>query len=266
MKTGYIVLAAALWSVTASAAEWRNLDDAHHYSGPKVTAESLVGKVVMVDEWGVNCPPCRALLPRMEEIWTSFRSKPFVLLGSHRQGNRPDEVKALVKANKLTYPIYDACGLAEGEPANGGAIPFIYVLNHRGKVVYSGRSEREATQAVVEAITVVGLPPEIAPGAPFGKYYKGLQKKFRLGASIKGDVARLKKDIEAAAKKSATAVQKDKAREAKAILAALKEGLADCRAEIEHLRRTKPAEVGDFVKKFIATFPEEGAAYKEVKP
>ena len=34
-------------------------------------------KVVLVDRWGLGCPPCRKLLPRVEEIWKSFRTKPF---------------------------------------------------------------------------------------------------------------------------------------------------------------------------------------------
>ena len=41
----------------------------------------LCGKVVLVDRWGFRCPPCRALLPRVEEIWQSFKTKPFVVLG-----------------------------------------------------------------------------------------------------------------------------------------------------------------------------------------
>ena len=136
MKKLMAVVFSAGLALAAQAVGWKGLGEGNYYAGPKVTEADLAGKVVLVDCWGVGCPPCRALLPRMEEIWKSFRSKPFVLLGSHRQGRQPEKVDALVKANKLTYPQYDGAGIAEGEPSFRG-IPFLYVVNHRGKVVYS---------------------------------------------------------------------------------------------------------------------------------
>ena len=68
MKT-LLVSVAALLCLNASAVAWKNLDEASHYSGPKLTEADLAGKVVLVDCWGVRCPPCRALLPRMEKLW-----------------------------------------------------------------------------------------------------------------------------------------------------------------------------------------------------
>lgn len=256
-----LLLIASVALCCAAEAAWKGLDEASWYSGPKLTEADLAGKVVLVDEWGVNCPPCRALLPRMEEIWKSFRTKPFVLVGSHRQGMNKDAVMALVKANKLTYPIYERAGI-EGEPSNGGGIPFLYVINHRGRVVYSGRSDRDATQALVEAITAVGLPPDLIPGVDLVKY-KMLKNKFKLGSNLKSIVKTLEKDIKDAEKKSATKAAKEKAEEARSILAALKDGKRDLETEIENLCRTKPAEAYKLINLFVKTFPEEAAAYKD---
>ena len=134
-----ITVAVAAMSVLATAAfgaqQWRNLTDENYYSGPKITADDLAGKVVLVDEWGINCPPCRALLPHMQKLWNANKGKPFVLIGSHRQGREVAKVKELVDANKLTYPVYDYAGLVD-EPSNGGGLPHMYVVNHRGKVVF----------------------------------------------------------------------------------------------------------------------------------
>ena len=115
MKRLIALVVVAAGALTLRAAAWRGLTEAGYYSGPKLTEDDLDGKVVLVDCWGVNCPPCRALLPRMEQIWQGFKSKPFVLLGSHCQGRAPEKVAELVKANKLTCPIYDFAGLAQGE-------------------------------------------------------------------------------------------------------------------------------------------------------
>lgn len=161
MKT--IVFAACICGLgVVQAVEWKNLDEEHHLGG-RVTSEGyLQGKVVLVDRWGLRCPPCRALLPRVEEIWQSFKTKPFVVLGGHCKGwGDADGVKALIKESALTYPIYEGAGLAVGEPLFD-AIPFLYVVDETGKVVYLGRDERTATQAVVTALTDMEAPRNLA--------------------------------------------------------------------------------------------------------
>ena len=83
-----LVFAATLASVVSlhASVAWRNIDADHHLAGRKASEGYLQGKVVLVDRWGLGCPPCRKLLPRVEEIWRSFRSKPFVVLGGHCKG------------------------------------------------------------------------------------------------------------------------------------------------------------------------------------
>ena len=243
---------------------WRGLDEANHYSGPLVTEADLLGKVVLVDEWGVRCPPCRALLPGMESLWSAYKSKPFVLLGSHRQGHQPDQVKELVKANKLTYPIYERAGLV-GEPSGDGMLPFMYVVNHRGKVVYAGRSHQEATQAVVEALMKIGAPPNLVDGVAFKKY-KAIEKQLVLGKPLKGPMAKLAGDVKKAQAKTASAALKEQAEEAEEILEALKKGRDDIKEEIETLKQTNPPEAVKLIGLFMKSFPAEGAAYKDELP
>ena len=164
MKTGMwgvfgaCCLAAA--AVEAGVA-WRNVDADHHLAGRKASIGYLQGKVVLVDRWGVRCPPCRALLPRVEQVWKSFKTKPFVVLGGHCAGwGTADQVKALVDENKLTYSIYEDAGLAENEP-KFNAIPFLYVVDETGKVVYTGHDEKSATEAVVQALTDLESPKSL---------------------------------------------------------------------------------------------------------
>lgn len=246
---------------------WRGLDEANYYAGPKITEADLAGKVVLVDCWGVNCPPCRALLPRMEQLWQSFKSKPFVLLGSHRQGKAPDKVAELVKANKLTYPQYNGAGVATGEPSFRG-IPFLYVVNHRGKIVYSGSNERDATEAVVNALGEINAPPTLAPGIIFGKKspYKALEKSLMLGKPAASVIKKLEADVKKGGSKTATAQQKAMAEEAAEIIKAINEAKTDYKTDIEHARKSNPVECLKLVKGYMASFPEEGAAYKDELP
>ena len=152
------------------AVEWKNVDAEHYLGGRKASAGYLQGKVVLVDRWGARCPPCRALLPRVEEIWQSFKTKPLVVLGGHCKGwGSADEVAELITEHKLTYPIYEDAALAVGEP-RFDAIPFLYVVDETGKVVYLGRDERNATQAIVSALTDMEAPRNVAQWKRFLDY------------------------------------------------------------------------------------------------
>lgn len=169
MKTLLIGLA-ALVTLGAQAVEWKNIDADHHLGGRKASEGYLQGKVVLVDRWGAKCPPCRALLPRLEEIWRSFKTKPFVVLGGHCKGwGGAEEVKALIEAHQLTYPVYEDAGLVTGEP-KFDAIPFLYVVDETGKIVYRGRDERTATQAIVTALTDMESPKSMAQWKRFLDY------------------------------------------------------------------------------------------------
>lgn len=254
MKKLILPLAGLLCPFLLNAGIWANLDDDHHYSGPKLTEKDLEGKVVLVDCWGVKCPPCRALLPRMQEIWTHFDQKKFVLIGSHCQGKQPEAVKELVDENKLTYPIYERFGLAEGAP-EFRAIPFLYVVNHRGRITYSGHDEREATEALVTAIGDVGMPISLVQGVSLPKRYKSFAKKMRLGSTIAGDVKKLEKE---AAGKNARMAE-----EAKAILDAIEKTRGEVKEEIAAVKKRNPSEALKMMKDFLKTWPKEGAEYKE---
>ena len=249
-------------AATASAAMWRGFTDDKWYSGPKVSEESLAGKVVMVECWGVNCPPCRASLPRMENIWRSFKHKPFVLIGSHRQGHQPEKVAELVKKNKLTYPIYDGAGLAHDEPRSRG-IPFIYVVNHRGKVVYSGHGDREATEAVVNALMEIGRPPALVPpdAIPSGSSpYKNIDKQLVFGKPAASVLRKLESDAKRGDSKMATPLQKQQAKDAATILRGVEDAKKEYAEDIERNMESNAAEALKMIDVFAKTFPGDPVA------
>ncbi|MBR3220592.1 MAG: TlpA family protein disulfide reductase [Kiritimatiellae bacterium] len=191
--------------VDAGAAGWRNIDDAHHLGGRRASEGYMKGKVVLVDRWGAHCPPCRKMLPQVERIWQSFKTKSFVVLGGHCAGwGTADEVRRIVDENKLTYPVYEDAGLAEGEP-QFNAIPFLYVVDETGIVAYKGHSERAATQAIVTALTDMDAPRDVGQWRRFldfelkelpGKAYLRLEefsKKFPQEAK---EYAEAKRELE----------------------------------------------------------------------
>ena len=206
MKGFSLFVALGLALTSFSAAEWKNLNEDHHLAGRKTSAGYLRGKVVLVDRWGVKCPPCRKLLPEVEHIWQSFKTKPFVVLGGHVAGwGDKDGVAALVKENGLTYPIYEDAGLAD-EPGFD-AIPFLYVVDETGKVLYRGHDIKKATEVVVTALTDLEAPKSVAQWKRFldfelenlpGRAYLRIQaakKDKKFAAELKKSYAAKEKEL-----------------------------------------------------------------------
>ena len=257
---GTLVFALCAVQVALADATWVGLDEGSHLSGPTITPADLAGKVVLVDCWGYRCPPCRTLLPRMENLWKKFRDKGFVLLGNHCQAREMEEIDKLIKQNKLTYPIYQHAGIAD-PPSSGGSLPFMYVVNHKGKVVYSGRSEQELLKAIETALKRVGMPPCLCEDVELKKY-KSVEPQLVLGKPVKQIVMRLTEDIKRCSIPSATASMREQAEEARQLLDAIEAAKAAVREEIEEKKESAPAEALKLVKAFIVSFPEDSADYR----
>ena len=127
-------------------------DDSNRYCGRRIGAKDLDGNVVLMYVWSVDDEQSVALLPRVERMWDGYKHKPFVVVGSHR-GGRSAAAEKVVAAARLSFPVYEGARLAV-EPKFSG-YPFIYVVDHKGKVVYRGRSDLDATEAAVTAIGFV---------------------------------------------------------------------------------------------------------------
>ena len=159
--------ASALVFDAAGAVEWRNLDPEHQLAGRKASEGYLRGKVVMVLRWGARDQQSLAMLPQIEQIWQSFKTKPFVAIGGRCKGRGTlDEITQIAKENGLTFPIYEDAGLAYGEPGFDNP-PFIYVVDCTGKLVYKGRNDKDATQAVVTSLTDMAAPRNIGQWRKF---------------------------------------------------------------------------------------------------
>ena len=108
-----------------------------HVSGPKFDAADLKGRVVLVEYWGVNCPPCRASIPHLSELQAKYGRDQFVIVANHCQD--ADEAKAA--------SVFKSCGGSDlitvvnhGDlpGANVSGIPHCFLFSHEGKLLYEG--------------------------------------------------------------------------------------------------------------------------------
>ncbi len=113
-------------------------------TGPAADLAKTEGKAVVIEAWGVHCGPCLASLPHMQEL-AKARKNDTIFIGAHSQQATDDEVKEVVKKNKLTYAIVNGVN----GPVNFSGIPHAFVFDAAGKMLYSGHPADAAFDAAV---------------------------------------------------------------------------------------------------------------------
>lgn len=115
-------------------------------NGAEFNKDQLAGKVVVVEEWGVNCGPCIASLPDMAKMAKSGAKKGLVVVGLERQGSTEEDILKVLKTAKVEYPVMSG-GSA---PGNTGGIPHVCVFDVTGKLVFSGSPSNEDFEKAVK--------------------------------------------------------------------------------------------------------------------
>jgi thiol-disulfide isomerase/thioredoxin len=128
---------------------------AAHVSGPQLTPDSLANRVVLLEFWGLNCPPCIRSMPMLEELHKTLGPHGLVVIGAHAQGGTAEELKGKVAQLNVTFTILERASVEGGMDFQG--IPHCMLFDHTGKCVYRG-SPFSAQEAVVAAV-------KAAPGA-----------------------------------------------------------------------------------------------------
>lgn len=102
--------------------------------GDPQTPATMKNKVVIIEHWGVQCPPCIALLPHMADLDRKNRQKGLVVIGAESQMHTKEQIEPLVKKNKIEYTITSG---ASG-PIKLSAIPRAFVFDVNGALIFDG--------------------------------------------------------------------------------------------------------------------------------
>lgn len=255
-----IVAACALVSLFASgAASWKNLDDKAYVCGEKLTADALLGKVVLVYYWDLSEEKSIKYIPEVEKVWGSFKTKKFAVVGNYI-GSRDDaKIKAAAEKNKLSVPIYCNFTLDPDPKPGFNKAPYFVVVNHRGTAMYTGAGAKEATEAVVNAISCIGMPVSLCGDVELKKL-KSVATQLKLGKNVSNVVKALEK------KKG----DKDPnvASEAQELLTAIDRAKDDVKSDIDIYKQVDPAESMKMIQLYMKTWPKDDAVagFKEMLP
>lgn len=124
-------------STAQAAATLEGMRPGAHVSGPKLDPADLKGRVVLVEYWGVNCPPCLASIPHISELQEKYGRDQFIIIANQCQ--QADEAKAqAVFKGRGGSDLITVINHGDLSGANVSGIPHCFLFNHEGKLVYEG--------------------------------------------------------------------------------------------------------------------------------
>ena len=103
---------------------------------PPLTAESLRGKVVLVNFWSTSCVTCVEEMPKIVETYKKYRDRGFETVAVAMSYDPPNYVLAYAVSNKLPFKVaLDPVGNVARSFGDVDATPTTFVLDKRGRVV-----------------------------------------------------------------------------------------------------------------------------------
>jgi thiol-disulfide isomerase/thioredoxin len=116
-------------------------------------SEVYKGKTIWINFFATWCPPCRKELPELKtQVWDKYKSDPgFVLLVIGREHSK-DELLKFIESTGFDLPFYPDKDRAIYKLFAKSIIPRNVLIDHTGKVIYSGSGYQEE-----EFLKIIGL-------------------------------------------------------------------------------------------------------------
>lgn len=102
--------------------------------GPSYSTTSLKGKVVFINFWASWCPPCRAEMPSINELYNAMKDEKNIAFVFINLDDQVATAKKYLQENNLQIPLHRAEGFIPTDIYTG-SLPTTVVLNKNGSIV-----------------------------------------------------------------------------------------------------------------------------------
>jgi cytochrome c biogenesis protein CcmG/thiol:disulfide interchange protein DsbE len=125
-------------------------------SGKSWTLSDLRGNVVMVNLWASWCPPCRAEMPALQQVFEHYQDQGVEILAINTTyQDREVDARAFIDEMNLSFPIlFDRTGDVSRQ-YQLRAMPSTFFIDHEGviqKVILGGPISEATFQTAVEEL------------------------------------------------------------------------------------------------------------------
>ena len=124
--------------------------------GEKFSKKDLKGKVVLIENWGVRCPPCIGAMPHLAELDKDFREDGLVVIGAECQGHGKSDIEPILKKAKVEFAITEG---AEG-PIEFSSIPRCHLFDREGQIIYDGFPDHDKLKRLIRKALKEGAAEE----------------------------------------------------------------------------------------------------------
>ncbi|MFK7789872.1 MAG: TlpA disulfide reductase family protein [Phycisphaeraceae bacterium] len=218
------------------------MDLGSYVTGPKITMNDLPGRFVIVEYWGVNCPPCIASIPHMSKLAKEYGHDKLLIIANHAQSASDAQVKEKWESRaKSNHVAVINRGNLPGAKVSG--IPDVFLFAPNGKYLWNGRPSG-VDKALEQAVKQYRLPKREKEEAPKADpIVTGVETKFfsrqleeinEQKRSIDAPLIQLRRTLD-------RSKRDDQVAEAKAILDAVQQWIDQRSAAIDSSMQDDPA-------------------------
>jgi len=123
-----------------------------------LTMKQLRGKVILVDFWTYDCINCINTLSHVVQWHDKYKDKGLVVVGVHTPEyafeRKTENVRTALKRFDIRYPVAQDNRYATWNAYNNRYWPAFYLVNKKGRVVYThfGEGQYEQTEARIQQL------------------------------------------------------------------------------------------------------------------
>lgn len=121
--------------------QWLNTD------GKVLKLADLKGKVIVLDFWGTWCPPCRAAMPHLKELYDKHKKDGLVIIGVHTT-NGADKMTDYVKKEELPWPICADVNRQTVKAFLVDSYPDYYLIDRQGNLRVADLANKNLDKAI----------------------------------------------------------------------------------------------------------------------
>jgi len=122
--------------------------------GRSYTLSALRGQVVILNFWATWCPPCRAEMPALQEVYDA-RSDEGVIVLAVNQNEDPKRVDDFAAELKLTFPLLLDPGYVVNDRYRISLLPTTFFIGRDGvirDVVFGGPMNRALIESKIDKL------------------------------------------------------------------------------------------------------------------